>query len=91
MSIILCNCYFLLLVWQPSSLLAKRKASLSEARYGGGNVEYLVLKLYPVAKCELTPTGISSGMALNHKEMGLGRGWSAGTDTILNGMVLNII
>lgn len=58
---------------------------------GEGNVEYLMLKLYPVAKCELIPTGISSGMAPNHKEMGLGRGWSAGTDTILNGMLLNIM
>lgn len=32
--ITLCNCYFLLFVWQLSSLLAKGKASLSEAGYG---------------------------------------------------------
>lgn len=49
LSIILYNCYFLLLVWQPSSLLAKRKASLSEARYGGR--EYRVSCVEIVSSC----------------------------------------
>lgn len=48
---------------------------------GEGNVlvECLVLKLHPVVNSELRPTGISPGMALNPKQMSLGRSWSAGT------------